>query len=191
MRMTKRCHCRKNYCSESFVEFPIVEHKATYPEHFKKNWRGFLPSKRIPHETHDIYTRGINACDINNWNETKLDFVFQRKKLHELNKKRDYHTSSVLMKTYQVIHIFALKSRGNKTSDINFNDILSKNSNRVSCFTNDKRDLPERKIPYKGELQNNMRDVVLVVSTLVSFLCWKKCFLGELRLNCALFFGFF
>lgn len=30
------------------------------------------------------------------------------------------------MKTNQVIHIFALKSRGNKTSDINFNDILSK-----------------------------------------------------------------
>lgn len=30
------------------------------------------------------------------------------------------------MKTYQVIHIFALKSRGNKTSNINFNDILSK-----------------------------------------------------------------
>ena len=29
------------------------------------------------------------------------------------------------MKTYQVIHIFALKSRGNKTSNINFNDILS------------------------------------------------------------------
>lgn len=46
-------------------------------------------------------------------------------------------------------------------------------------------------MPYKGELQNNMRDVVVVVSTLVSFLCWKKCFLGELRLNCALFFGFF
>lgn len=30
------------------------------------------------------------------------------------------------MKTNQVIHIFALKSRGNKTSNINFNDILSK-----------------------------------------------------------------
>ena len=41
-------------------------------------------------------------------------------------------------------------------------------------FHNDKRDLPERKMPYKGELQNNMRDVVVVVSTLVSFLCWKN-----------------
>ena len=95
------------------------------------------------------------------------------------------------MKTYQVIHIFALKSRGNKTSNINFNDILSKilTEFHVSQMINEI--YLKGKCPIKANYKTTCAMLWLLFQLWYLFCVEKKCFLGELRLNCALFFGFF
>ena len=95
------------------------------------------------------------------------------------------------MKTNQVIHIFALKSRGNKTSDINFNDILSKilTEFHVSQMINEI--YLKGKCPIKANYKTTCAMLWLLFQLWYLFCVEKKGFLGELRLNCALFFGFF